>query len=191
MATQIYLGLPPPNVVKWIKEHVQTGPVFKDETQVTYVDGTTWEGLIDEEINYVTLEIIPNYENIKEITFGNNVIGIGSGGFSSCTSMTTVNMHNDIQYIEFGAFVGCTSLTSINIPINPSYTHIKSGTFMDCTSLSSITIPANITNIDIDAFSGCTSLTSMIFKGKTLEEVQAMENYPWQIGDTSFIKVEA
>ena len=105
--------------------------------------------------------------------------------------MTTVNMHNDIQYIEFGAFVGCTSLTSINIPINPSYTHIKSGTFMDCTSLSSITIPANITNIDIDAFSGCTSLTSMIFKGKTLEEVQAMENYPWQIGDTSFIKVEA
>jgi hypothetical protein len=30
MATQIYLGNPPENIKKWIEEHVQTGPVFKE-----------------------------------------------------------------------------------------------------------------------------------------------------------------
>jgi hypothetical protein len=32
MATSIYLGNPPENIKKWILEHVQVGPVFKDET---------------------------------------------------------------------------------------------------------------------------------------------------------------
>jgi hypothetical protein len=54
--------------------------------------------------------------------------------------------------------------------------------------LETINIPANVNSIKEYAFDGCTSLTSVIFEGKTLEEVQAMEYYPWDI-NTSVIKV--
>jgi len=33
-------------------------------------------------------------------------------------------------------------------------------------------------------------LTDIIFKGKTLEEVKSMDNYPWGIKDESIIKAE-
>jgi hypothetical protein len=36
----------------------------------------------------------------------------------------------------------------------------------------------------------CKSLKEIIFKGKTLEEVKQMENYPFGIKDKSIIKCE-
>jgi hypothetical protein len=36
----------------------------------------------------------------------------------------------------------------------------------------------------------CDALKEVIFKGKTLDEVKRMENYPFGIEDTSIIKCE-
>ena len=41
-----------------------------------------------------------------------------------------------------------------------------------------------------DAFMSCPSLTCLAFEGKTEQEVQAMQYYPWGIEDTSAISAE-
>ena len=90
MATSIYLGMPPANVVRWIEENVKTGPIFKDETQVVYTDGTTWEGLIEGELAYDWIHGIK--ENIKEVTIGTEITRIGYNAFSNCVSLVTFNI---------------------------------------------------------------------------------------------------
>ena len=88
MATHIYLGMPPANVVKWIEENVKTGPVFKDETQVVYIDGTTWEGLIE---GTLTSGSIPNIGNVKDIAIGNKVTTISNGLFYNCRRLISLS----------------------------------------------------------------------------------------------------
>jgi hypothetical protein len=44
-------------------------------------------------------------------------------------------------------------------------------------------------HIGKDAFYYCESLKEVVFKGKTLEEVKQMNNYPFGIKDESIIKV--
>ena len=62
-------------------------------------------------------------------------------------------------------------------------------------TLISVTIPNSVTNIEDGAFNDCNNLTSIVFQGKTLEQVQNIEDkygnkhYPWGISDTSIITV--
>ena len=54
-----------------------------------------------------------------------------------------------------------------------------------------MTIPTSITSIGESAFYSCFNLKSLVFKGKTLEEVKAMDNYPFGVEDESIIKCES
>ena len=60
--------------------------------------------------------------------------------------------------------------------------------FSGCSSLASATIPAAVDSIGENAFYNCTSLSSLVFEGKTLEQIQAMDYYPWGLQDTSVIR---
>jgi hypothetical protein len=71
-----------------------------------------------------------------------------------------------------------------------SVTCIGVRAFSWCTSLQTITIPDNVISIGNEAFYSCYSLKEVIFKGKTLDEVKRMKNYPWDINDESIIKCE-
>lgn len=53
--------------------------------------------------------------------------------------------------------------------------------------MTEIEIPSIVTSIGANAFQDCASLTSVVFKGKTLTQVQNMTDYPWGISDTSII----
>ena len=57
-------------------------------------------------------------------------------------------------------------------------------------SFISITIPDSVARIEYDTFLKCKLLKEVIFKGKTLEEVKRMKNYPFGIVDESIIKCE-
>ena len=60
-------------------------------------------------------------------------------------------------------------------------THISCGAFAYSRLLSSIYIPDSVTYIGDSAFFKCKSLKEVIFKGKTLEKVKQMENFPFGI----------
>lgn len=74
------------------------------------------------------------------------------------------------------------------VEIGTDVTSIGGWVFEGCASVTSVTIPANVTSIGEDAFSN-SGLTSVTFEGKTLAQVQEMDNYPWGIEDTSIIHV--
>ena len=65
---------------------------------------------------------------------------------------------------------------------------IDDSAFEYCTSLKSIEIPSSVKSIGKWVFYNCTSLEKLAFKGKTMKQVRAMDEYPWGIEDTSIIK---
>ena len=91
-----------------------------------------------------------------------------------------------IKRIENDAFWDCKSLKSIEIP--NSVKTIGIDVFWFCKNLESIVIPDSVKIIGIFAFLGCKNLKSMIFKGKTIDQVKAMKNYPFGIKDESIIR---
>ena len=95
---------------------------------------------------------------------------------------------NSVTRIGNNAFSYCISLTSITIPNNVM--SIDNRAFLNCTSLTSITIPNNVMSIGKYVFYDCVSLKEVIFKGKTLNKVKRMKNYPFSIEDKSIIKCE-
>ena len=77
-------------------------------------------------------------------------------------------------------------MKSIEIPESVEY--IGDGAFQDCTSLMSIKIPESVKIIGTWAFYNCPSLEEIIFKGKTINQVKAMDHYPWGIENDSIIR---
>ena len=152
-------------------------------------------------------KIIP--KNIKKIIIPDSVESIENNAFFNCTNLTSINISNSIKNIKDFAFEWCESLTSINIPdlvehiekyafghcenltsinISDSVEYIGNRAFYDCKNLKSITIPNSIKYIGYHAFCDCVNLKSIIFKGKMIDQVKSMENYPFGIEDESIIK---
>jgi len=101
-------------------------------------------------------------QNIKRIIIGDSVTTIGGWAFSSCSSLTSVNIPNSVTTIGRYAFYNCKSLTSVtSVTIPNSVTTIGDGAFSGCSSLTSVTIPNSVTTIGSETFSGCSSLTSV------------------------------
>ena len=102
-------------------------------------------------------------------------------------NITKCIIPNSVTSIGDGAFWGCESLKEITIP--NSVTSIGYCAFRYCTSLTSISIPNSITCIGYKPFYKCNFLKEIIFKGKTLNEVKQLKNYPFGIEDEGIIKV--
>lgn len=66
---------------------------------------------------------------------------------------------------------------------------LDNGAFCNNPKLESVVLPASINDMYIGVFEGCNSLTSVVFEGKTLDEVQSMNEYPWGINNTGIISV--
>jgi hypothetical protein len=72
--------------------------------------------------------------------------------------------------------------------IPDSVENIGKSAFAYCKSLTSITIPDSVTIIDVNIFWLCDALKEIIFKGKTLDDVKQMKNYPFGIKDENVFK---
>ena len=124
-------------------------------------------------------------KDIKKIIIPDGVTSIGNYAFCYCRGLTSVTIPDSVTSIGGWAFHACYGLTRVTIP--NSVTSIENYAFFDCISLMSVTIGNSVMRIDSEAFFSCCNLKSLIFKGKTLEEVKSMENYPFGIKDKSLI----
>ena len=104
-----------------------------------------------------------NCTSLTSVTFAekSQLESIGDRAFSSCASLTSINIPSSVTSIGEYAFSSCSSLTSIIIP--SSVASIGPGAFSSCSSLASINIPSSVTSIGEYAFSSCSSLTSVTF----------------------------
>ncbi len=105
-----------------------------------------------------------NCSGLTEVNYNaTNCTSMGNSSyspvFSRCTSLTTLNIGNNVKKIPRYAFYGCSSLTSVTI--GNSVTSIGDYAFYDCRGLTSVTIPSSVTSIGEHAFYNCSSLTSV------------------------------
>lgn len=124
-------------------------------------------------------------KDIKKIVIPESVTSIEAYSFYCCNSLTSVTIPNSVTSIGKRAFDSCKSLTSVVIP--NSVTSIKNAAFCQCRRLMNVTIGKCVTTIGFLAFYSCDNLKSLIFKEKSIEEVKAMENYPFGIEDETII----
>ena len=102
---------------------------------------------------------VGNYNSIKEIILGNEVVAIISSAFKGCSGLTSITIPNSVTHIGDYAFEGCSGLTSVAIP--NSVTRIGNNAFYGCSGLTSITISNSVTRIGSYAFYGCDCLISV------------------------------
>lgn len=102
---------------------------------------------------------------IKSVSLGAGVTGIGSYAFQGMPSLTTVKMGDDVIRINNYAFADCPLLAEIKLPANLFY--IGSNAFSNCTSLKSIIIPENVVGLNARTFEGCTALQTVEVRNKS------------------------
>lgn len=130
----------------------------------TYIDG---KGVIEfnGDITSIGKKAFYLCSTLTSIDIPNNVIEIGQTVFYYCSSLKRVTIGNGVTSIGNGAFGGCSALTSINIP--NSVVKIGEWAFSNC-NMTRVTIPNSVTEIGKYAFRHCKSLTS--FYGKFASE---------------------
>ena len=170
---------------------------------VSYNDGSTlvfniegaWTGRIPNAENAVTIKIgegVTSLENsvffectnLTSVALPNSLSAIADGVFYGCTSLASVHFGTGLKTIGNGAFQGCTSLTAVDFP--EGLTTLAGADLYGCTSLATVTIPASVSAIGPMQFIGCTALSDVVFKGRTLTDVQALQHYPWAAPTTVF-----
>ena len=134
-------------------------PHILNETEIAYpVEGGNLyfdkaTGTITDCDEDVTSADIPDEIN------GVPVTAIGSYAFSSCNSLSSVDIPVSVTSIKAWAFYDCNGLTSVNIP--GSVTSIGDSAFYYCDRLTSVTIGDGVTTIGDEAFYYCDRLTSV------------------------------
>ena len=104
---------------------------------------------------------VPDYafsscSSLQTATLGENVTGIRQNAFNNCTKLECMVIPNSVTAISQYAFFGCSALTDMQIGSKVST--IGKGAFYNCSSLPKIMIPQSVTNINNNVFNGCTSL---------------------------------
>ncbi|MBR4504150.1 MAG: leucine-rich repeat domain-containing protein [Candidatus Methanomethylophilaceae archaeon] len=98
-------------------------------------------------------------KGLASVDMDDSVVSIGSWAFFGCESMVSIELSQEITEIGVGAFYGCASLTSASIP--DGVRSLESRTFSGCASLSGVTLPYSLKRIEKWAFEGCHSLSEV------------------------------
>ena len=146
------------------------GPAVRATTIITTTEDGVQEFDIIGELNSVWLE--------------NN--GFWSEGNWNKT-ITSIDIGSHVTSIGSMAFQGM-SYDGIVVTIGDNVTSIGNYAFVS-PGITSITVGRNVETIGINAFQSIDRLTNITFQGKTLAQVQAMQNYSWGISNTSIINV--
>lgn len=111
-----------------------------------------------------TITSIPSssfgHSNIEHLTLPNTITSIGSGAFSGCTFLRSINIPGSVETIASSTFNGCNNLETVDLA--PGLSKISSYAFYDCSSLKSINIPSTVSSIEYNAFQNCVNLETVV-----------------------------
>lgn len=102
---------------------------------------------------------------VGTIKASGDITSINASGFSNNSSMTSIDLPDNLETINGYAFASAVSLTNISIPDN--VTDIDRYAFWHCSGLTSVNVPTGVTTINASTFSYCTSLTSITMPNVT------------------------
>lgn len=112
---------------------------------------------------------------IRDVKIGTAVTSIADNTFSQAP-VGPLTIPNTVKQIGNHAFEDCHELRG-TLVIPDGVETIGEYAFMEANSLDTIEVPSSVKTIGRNAF--LASAPRIIFKGRTIEEVRAMQNYPW------------
>lgn len=142
----------------------------------------------DKEIICINERAFEDYDDLKVISFGNNLEEAGKLAFGDCDNLEIVNFNANFRYPGNNMFYNDKALKEVNFPtdsklyiisgsmfyncislekfvIPDSTTLIGSLSFYNCTSLKTITIPSSLKELETNSFLGCDNLETIYIKG--------------------------
>jgi hypothetical protein len=102
---------------------------------------------------------------VGTIKASGDITSINASGFSNNSSMTSIDLPDNLETINGYAFASAVSLTNISIPDN--VTDIDRYAFWHCSGLTSVNVPTGVTTINASTFSYCSSLTAITMPNVT------------------------
>ena len=124
--------------------------------------------------------------NLVDVKFSSSVVEIGQNAFLNCDHLAYLEIPDSTTFIGNWAFSGCSRLKTVSLGNNVE--EIGVCAFSNCYSLSSLVVPSSVKCIDESAFHSCPNLKCVLFKGKTMKQVKAMDHYPWGTAGKSIIQ---
>lgn len=106
--------------------------------------------------------------NLKEVSFGDKVFGIGDNAFYNCSSLESIDIPNSAISLGKYTFSLCRNLEHVNTGSRISSFPV--GLFNGCSSLATLSIPNSVCSIENYAFSGCRSLKNITFEESKNDE---------------------
>lgn len=104
--------------------------------------------------------VFANNGNIRTLTVGDDLRGIGSYAFYGCTSLQGISLSNGLNTIGNYAFAGCINMNSIDMDVSSNLTAIGNHAFYDCERLKGFAVPINVRVLCDSAFEACYSIGS-------------------------------
>ena len=98
-----------------------------------------------------------NCSSLSEINLNDQIVSYGAYAFQNCTSLTSVVIGSKVDEMGGAVFDGCINIKTVEIHEGASV--IGKSAFSGCTKLTTITIPNSVLTIGDGAFYGCVSLT--------------------------------
>jgi len=126
---------------------------------ITSVGKNAFEGCYN--LNKVTTPHLSHWLDIEFSNFYSNPLVYAGNLYIGNSLLTELVVPYYKTELKNYAFAGCTSITSIDI--HEDVTSIGSAVFADCKSITSFTVPKQITSIPSSMFEGCCSLREVIF----------------------------
>ena len=97
--------------------------------------------------------------SVSSFAISNKTKLVGWGAFSSCKSLSQIDIPDSVVEIGVSAFYGCKNLRQITF--GTGIRSIGAQAFLDCTRLTTLDIPDTVNTIGSAVFSSCTGLTEL------------------------------
>ena len=99
--------------------------------------------------------------NIKTLTVGEKLSGIGVYAFYGCSGLNSMSLGNGLDTIANYAFANCINMTTVNLDLYSRVDVIGDHAFYNCQALQSFSVPISVTKIGDSAFEECYSMENI------------------------------
>ncbi len=99
--------------------------------------------------------------NIKSLTVGEKLSGIGNYAFYGCSGMNSITLGNGLDTIGNYAFANCINMTTVNVDLYSRVDIIGDHAFYNCQALDKFSVPVSVTAIGDAAFGECYAMTHL------------------------------
>ena len=175
-----------------VEENLKTRSIFSD-----YVPNITTLKF-GKGVAVIGEKTFQDWDKIKKVILGDDVVRIDYSAFSGCTALTDVSFGKKVETIGAYAFTGCTALK--DAVLGDGVVSVGDYAFSKCSSLQNASFGSRVEQMGNLIFDGCSSFTDFktgsnisahTFEGNTTLVSLSMEDSVTEIGERNLEAIKS